>query len=94
MVLCVLGSGKKALLDSISRRSGHPRRGHVLLNGVPMSLQLFQESCGYVTSKSNLLPGLTVEQTLHYSAQMTLALTDSTVRKTRVKQVMYDAQTH
>lgn len=61
------GSGKKALLDVISRRAQGPIRGQILLNGQPMSLCLFQQRCGYVTHKCNLIPGLTVEQTLYFT---------------------------
>lgn len=69
-VLAVLGSkgsGKKALLDVISRRVQGPTRGQILLNNQPMSLALFQQRCGYVTHKCDLLPGLSVEQTLFYT---------------------------
>jgi ATP-binding cassette subfamily G (WHITE) protein 5 (sterolin 1) len=37
-----------------------------------MSMRLFQESCGYVTQKSDLLPGLSVRQTLYYAANLTI----------------------
>lgn len=70
-VLAVLGSkgsGKKALLDVISRRVQGPTRGQILLNGAPMSMSLFQQRCGYVTHKCDMIPGLTVQQTLHYTA--------------------------
>jgi ATP-binding cassette subfamily G (WHITE) protein 5 (sterolin 1) len=73
-----LGSGKRALLEVISRRAQGPTRGQILLNGVPMSMRLFQESCGYVTQKSDLLPGLSVRQTLYYAANLTIG---SKVRK-------------
>ena len=36
------GSGKRALLEVISRRAQGPTRGQILLNGVPMSMRLFQ----------------------------------------------------
>ena len=71
-VLGSKGSGKRALLEVISRRAQGPTRGQILLNGVPMSMRLFQESCGYVTQKCDLIPGLTVRQTLHYVAQLTI----------------------
>ena len=81
-VLGSKGSGKRALLEVISRRAQGPTRGQILLNGVPMSMRLFQESCGYVTQKCDLLPGLNVRQTLHYAAMMTIG---SKVSKTRKK---------
>nr|CAD7578957.1 unnamed protein product [Timema californicum] len=74
-VLAILGSkgsGKRALLEVISRRAQGPTRGQIILNGAPMSLRLFQQSCGYVTHKCDLLPGLNVEQTLYYAAQLTI----------------------
>ena len=56
----------------ISRRAQGPTRGQILLNGVPMSMRLFQESCGYVTQKCDLLDGLSVEATLMYAASISL----------------------
>jgi len=62
-----------------------------MLNGVPMSMRLFQESCGYVTQKCDLLPGLTVGQTLHYAAMMTIgSKVSGYVKKAKVKQVLAD----
>jgi hypothetical protein len=69
----ISGSGKRALLEVISRRAQGPTRGQILLNGAHMSLRLFQQNCGYVTHKCDLLPGLTVEQTLHYAGHITTA---------------------
>ncbi|PSN35410.1 hypothetical protein C0J52_23893 [Blattella germanica] len=77
-VLAILGSkgsGKRALLEVISRRAQGPTRGQILLNGAPMSLRLFQQNCGYVTHKCDLLPGLTVSRY---------------VKRSRMKQVMAD----
>ena len=42
-VLGCKGSGKRALLEVISRRAQGPTRGNISLNGVPMSMRLFQE---------------------------------------------------
>lgn len=62
-----LGSGKKALLDVISRRGEGSTRGQVFLNGAPLTKSLFQQRCGYVTHSTDFIPGLTVSQTLHYT---------------------------
>ena len=87
----VAGSGKKTLLDVIARRAQGPTRGQILLNGVPMSMRLFQDSCAYVTRQCHLLDGLTTKQTLHYAAQLTIGSKVSNyVKITRVKQVMAD----
>lgn len=69
-VLAVLGSkgsGKKALLDVISRRTKESSRGQVLLNGAPMTKSLFGRCCGYVTHENDFIPGLTAFQTLQYT---------------------------
>jgi len=90
-VLGSKGSGKRALLEVISRRAQGPTRGHIVLNGVPMSMRLFQESCGYVTQKCDLLEGLSVENSLLYSAHLTLGSKVALyVKQARVKQVMSD----
>ncbi|XP_050735234.1 ATP-binding cassette sub-family G member 5-like [Eriocheir sinensis] len=85
------GSGKRALLEVISRRAQGPTRGQILLNHVPMSLRLFQDSCGYVTHKTQLLEGLTAKQTLDYAAKLSLsAKIGSSLRSARVRQVLAD----
>ncbi|XP_066990295.1 ATP-binding cassette sub-family G member 5 isoform X1 [Macrobrachium rosenbergii] len=85
------GSGKRALLEVISRRAQGPTRGQILLNHVPMSLRLFQDSCGYVTHKTQLLEGLTAKQTLEYAAKLSLSSKiGSSMRSTRVRQVLAD----
>lgn len=80
------GSGKKALLDVISRRIQGPIRGQILLNSQPMSLNLFQQRCGYVTHKCNLIPGVTVEQILYYTPTKLKGY----LKRSKVKQVMAD----
>ncbi|CAG9773059.1 unnamed protein product [Ceutorhynchus assimilis] len=88
-VLAVLGSkgsGKKALLDVISRRVQGPVRGQILLNNQPMGVCLFQQRCGYVTHKCDLIEGLTVEQTLYYTPTRLTGY----LKKSKVKQVMAD----
>ncbi|KAK3930702.1 ATP-binding cassette sub-family G member 5 [Frankliniella fusca] len=93
-VLAILGSkgsGKRALLDVVARREQGPTRGQILLNGVPMSLRLFQQSCAYVSHKCDVLPGLTAEQALHYAASLTIGSRVSRyMRSSRVKQVLAD----
>lgn len=54
-VHCASGSGKKTLLDVIARRAQGPTRGQILLNGVPMSMRLFQDSCAYIGRKCHLM---------------------------------------
>ncbi|KAL7635184.1 UNVERIFIED_CONTAM: hypothetical protein RMT77_014170 [Armadillidium vulgare] len=85
------GSGKRALLEVISRRAQGPTKGQILLNHVPMSLKLFQESCAYVTHRTQLIEGITTYQTLLYSAKMNLSeKMTSKYRESRVKQVLAD----
>nr|XP_023026457.1 ATP-binding cassette sub-family G member 5-like [Leptinotarsa decemlineata] len=85
-VLGSKGSGKKALLDVISRRAQGPVRGQILLNNHPMSLCLFQQRCAYVTHKCDFIPGLTVEQTIYY----TPTKFSGYLKRSKVKQVMAD----
>jgi ABC-type cobalamin/Fe3+-siderophores transport system ATPase subunit len=61
------GSGKRALLDVISKRNEGSTRGQVLLNGASLTKKLFQQRCGYVTHSCDFIPGLSVSQTLHYT---------------------------
>lgn len=99
------GSGKRALLDVISRR-GEGRgknknfeeeikikkkfffvgRGSVLLNGAPLTKNLFQQRCAYVTHQYDFIPGLTVSQTLHY----TPTILNGYLKSSKVRQVLAD----
>ncbi|EEB19458.1 ATP-binding cassette transporter, putative [Pediculus humanus corporis] len=93
-VLAVLGSkgsGKRALLEVISRRTRGPTRGEILLNGAPMSAALFQNNCGYVTHKCDLIPSLTVMQTLHFASNLTIgSKVTQYMKRSRVRQVLAD----
>ncbi|XP_054275102.1 ATP-binding cassette sub-family G member 5-like [Macrosteles quadrilineatus] len=93
-VLAILGSkgsGKRALLEVISRRSRGPTRGQILLDGTPMTLSLYQRSCGYVSHRTDLIPSLTAEQTLHYAANLTVgSQVSGYVRSSRVRGVLAD----
>ncbi|KAL0277043.1 UNVERIFIED_CONTAM: hypothetical protein PYX00_004464 [Menopon gallinae] len=93
-VLAILGSkgsGKRALLEVISRRTQGPTRGEILLNGTPMNLMLFQGNCGYVTHKCDLLPSLTVLQTLHFASNLTIgSKVTQYMKRSRVRQVLAD----
>ncbi|CAH0391652.1 unnamed protein product [Bemisia tabaci] len=93
-VLAILGSkgsGKRALLEVISRRSSGPTRGQILLDGAPLTLSLFQRSCSYVSPRNDLIPSLTVEQTLYYASHLTLGSQASQyIRTSRIRQVMAD----
>lgn len=61
------GSGKRALLDVIARRTEDSTQGHIQLNGAALTKSLFQQRCGYVTHSCSFVSGLTVLQTLQYS---------------------------
>lgn len=85
------GSGKRALLDVIARRAPGRMRGDIFLNNVSLTTKLFQENCGFVTRTCDLIPGLTVRQTLAYAAQLGIGgRVSNTVKRARVKQVMAD----
>ncbi|XP_077287878.1 ATP-binding cassette sub-family G member 5 [Arctopsyche grandis] len=83
-VLGSKGSGKRALLDVIARRVSS--RGQVLLNGSPLSLSQFRSSCGYVQHSCDFIPGLTVQQTLNYTA----VKLSGYLKSSKVKQVLAD----
>eukprot|EP00094_Tigriopus_californicus_P010313 TCALIF_09948-PA protein Name:"Similar to Abcg5 ATP-binding cassette sub-family G member 5 (Rattus norvegicus)" AED:0.33 eAED:0.39 QI:0/0/0/1/0.75/0.8/5/0/476 len=90
-VLGSKGSGKRAFLDVISRRAQGPTRGQIMLNGVPMSMRLFQDSCGFVGKSQDLLHGLTVRQTLSFTIELSLGSKISADSKSsRVKQILAD----
>ncbi|XP_063821105.1 ATP-binding cassette sub-family G member 5 [Ostrinia nubilalis] len=78
------GSGKRALLDVIARRV--PSKGHILLDGVPLEEEQFNNTCALVRHSTKLLPGLTVQQTLSFS----LTKIEGYLKSSKVKQVMAD----
>ncbi|XP_047527145.1 ATP-binding cassette sub-family G member 5 [Vanessa atalanta] len=78
------GSGKRALLDVISRRV--PSKGHILLEGVPLEEEQFRSTCALVRHSTKLLPGLSVQQTLALS----LTKISGYLKSSKVKQVMAD----
>lgn len=61
-------------------------RGSVLLNGAPLTKNLFQQRCGYVTHQCDFIPGLTVSQTLHY----TPTILSGYLKSSKVRQVLAD----
>ncbi|XP_059056365.1 ATP-binding cassette sub-family G member 5-like [Achroia grisella] len=78
------GSGKRALLDVIARRV--PSKGHILLEGVPLEEEQFNNTCALVRHSTRLLPGLSVQQTLSLS----LTKISGYLKSSKVKQVMAD----
>ncbi|XP_013201109.1 ATP-binding cassette sub-family G member 5 [Amyelois transitella] len=78
------GSGKRALLDVIARRV--PSKGHIVLEGVPLEEEQFNNTCALVRHSTRLLPGLTVQQTLALS----LTKLSGYLKSSKVKQVMAD----
>uniref|UniRef100_T1J9E6 ABC transporter domain-containing protein n=1 Tax=Strigamia maritima TaxID=126957 RepID=T1J9E6_STRMM len=94
-ILGSTGSGKETLLEVISRRAIGSTKGQVLLNGVPMTVDVFKQCCAYVPRRVDLLPGLTVYQTLHFSSLLTIgSKVSDAVKRTRVKQVLADLALH
>lgn len=91
VVLGSKGSGKKALIDVIAHRVSPETatKGQILLNDVPLTGRLFQEQCSFVSKRTHFITGLTVKQTLAYTAQMTLR-TRASIKRARVKQVLAD----
>uniref|UniRef100_A0A023F328 Putative transporter abc superfamily breast cancer resistance protein n=1 Tax=Triatoma infestans TaxID=30076 RepID=A0A023F328_TRIIF len=85
------GSGKRALLDVISRRAHGATRGQIIFEGNPLTQSLFQRTCGYVTHRTDLIPSLTTEQTLYYAANLSSGEKVSRYTcSTRVRQMLGD----
>lgn len=80
------GSGKRALLDVIAKRADGRGRGSVLLNGAPLTKNLFQQRCAYVTHQVDFIPGLSVSQTLHY----TPTILSGYLKSSKVRQILAD----
>lgn len=80
------GSGKRALLDVIAKRADGRGRGSVLLNGAPLTKNLFHQRCAYVTHQVDFIPGLSVSQTLHY----TPTILSGYLKSSKVRQILAD----
>ncbi|XP_050533397.1 ATP-binding cassette sub-family G member 5 isoform X2 [Daktulosphaira vitifoliae] len=90
-VLGSKGSGKRALLEVIARRSKGVSRGQILLDGRPLTQAMFNQCCAYVGHRADLLPSLSVQQTLHYAANLSIGSQVSDyVKDSRVRQVLAD----
>ncbi len=69
------GSGKTTLLNVLARRAtcrGADIEGNVLVNGKEVSLDAFQQISSYVEQEDVLIGSLTVEETLHFAAKLSL----------------------
>ncbi|CAI6343393.1 unnamed protein product [Macrosiphum euphorbiae] len=85
------GSGKRALLEVIARRSKGLSRGQILLDGRPLTQAMFNQCCAYVGHRADLVPSLSVQQTLHYAANLSIgSQVSGYVKDSRVRQVLAD----
>ena len=66
------GSGKTSLLDAVASRIDGKYAGTITFQQQPLSLNAFRKHAGYVIQADRLLPSLTVEETLSYTAQLKL----------------------
>ncbi|XP_068927878.1 ATP-binding cassette sub-family G member 8 [Petaurus breviceps papuanus] len=85
------GYGKSSLLDVITCREygGKIKSGQILINGQPSTPQLVKKCIAHVRQHDNLLPNLTVWETLLFVAKLRLPRTSSDAqRKKRVEEVI------
>ena len=69
------GSGKTTLLDVLAHRATPPGsdiEGDVLVNGKGATLDMFWNVSSYVEQEDILIGSLTVEETLHFAAKLSL----------------------
>ncbi|XP_064270483.1 ATP-binding cassette sub-family G member 5 isoform X3 [Passer domesticus] len=84
------GSGKTTLLDAISGRLGHKDNffGEVYVNGRQLKREQFRDCFSYVPQSDTLLSFLTVEESLTYTALLTLKKCSNSSIKKKVDAVM------
>ncbi|XP_068014950.1 ATP-binding cassette sub-family G member 5 isoform X1 [Melanerpes formicivorus] len=78
------GSGKTTLLDAISGRLGHKENffGEVYMNGHQLKREQFRDCFSYVPQHDTLLSFLTIQESLTYTALLTLQkCSDSCIKK-------------
>lgn len=68
------GSGKTTLLNVLAHRNsaGASVEGDIVVNGQKVSLSTFRQLSSYVEQEDVLVGSLTVEETLHFAAQLSL----------------------
>ena len=65
------GAGKSTLFNLLAKRAvGIESSGTVSLNGAPFDLAMFQAQAAYVTQDATFFADQTVEEVLHFAAQM------------------------
>uniref|UniRef100_A0A8C5T274 ATP binding cassette subfamily G member 5 n=1 Tax=Malurus cyaneus samueli TaxID=2593467 RepID=A0A8C5T274_9PASS len=84
------GSGKTTLLDAISGRLGHKDNffGEVYVNGHQLKREQFRDCFSYVPQSDTLLSFLTIQESLTYTALLTLKKCSNTSIKKKVDAVM------
>ncbi|XP_067277685.1 ATP-binding cassette sub-family G member 5 isoform X2 [Pseudorasbora parva] len=84
------GSGKTTLLDAIAGRIGNSGNllGEIFVNGRKLKREQFQDCFSYVLQSDNLLSYLTVEETLTYTAQLSLRKHSARAIRKKVTAVM------
>ncbi|KAF2988242.1 hypothetical protein EK904_001896, partial [Melospiza melodia maxima] len=84
------GSGKTTLLDAISGRLGHKDDffGEVYVNGHQLKREQFRDCFSYVPQNDTLLSFLTVQESLTYTALLTLKKCSNSSIKKKVDAVM------
>ncbi|KAL9128565.1 MAG: hypothetical protein Q9175_007501 [Cornicularia normoerica] len=81
------GSGKTTLLNTLARRSTSSgcTTGTVLTNGTHLPQSAFREISSYVEQEDALIGSLTVRETVHFSARLSLA--SSVTKRERLARV-------
>ncbi|XP_069708763.1 ATP-binding cassette sub-family G member 5 [Phaenicophaeus curvirostris] len=84
------GSGKTTLLDAISGRLGHKDNffGDVYVNGHQLKKEQFRDCFSYVPQSATLLSFLTIQESLTYTALLTLQKCSNDFIKKKVVTVM------
>ncbi|NXW79733.1 ABCG5 protein, partial [Hirundo rustica] len=84
------GSGKTTLLDAISGRLGHKDNffGEVYVNGRQLKREQFRDCFSYVPQSDTLLSFLTIQESLTYTALLTLKKCSNDSIKKKVDAVM------
>ncbi|NXI54136.1 ABCG5 protein, partial [Chloroceryle aenea] len=84
------GSGKTTLLDAISGRLGHKDNffGEVYVNGHQLKKEQFRDCFSYVPQCDTLLSFLTIQESLTYTALLTLQKCSNNFIKKKVDEVM------
>ncbi|XP_058453455.1 ATP-binding cassette sub-family G member 1-like [Malaya genurostris] len=78
------GGGKSSLMNALSGFRTQGVQGQILVNNEPVDSQKYRQLVAYTAQDVALLPNITVQETLHYVADLKLPSSVTGIHKTKI----------